>query len=233
MELSALMARLQSKGVEVSLRPNFKKYYNRFPQVIRLNDRINQGNSRNGYLIHQHLSKRVYEDLNKKLTKEDFRSRHEYYELVIFCYDAKKVLSSIKMDTLKEFNTITIGIMEDKVFEESKTKVDLPRAQTVVVKKLPHKGYRYRVFWPKSGKFRKIGKDALGAIVDQINNDPHTRPLSGVATDYLKRGSYYGGTYFYTNSEDLFSIISLIDSRFIAKIEKFTTIEELNEKTAS
>lgn len=226
MALSELMVQFKSKGVKLSLKTNYKKYYNTFPHVIRLND-VRDDTDR--YQVARALRYSIYEKL-QKVDADKYRTRHEYYELCIYCNDVDEILSAIGITYLKKYISVDIGMMDETVIEESATKVPLPRAQTVVVKKLPWNQYRYRVHWPRNYNFEKIGIESLGAIIDQINNDPNTKAFDDYATQKLKSGRYWGASYFYTNSEDLFSIISLINPLFIKKIEKFTTLEELNEK---
>lgn len=229
MVLSELMVQLKSKGVKISLKPNYKKFYNSYPHVIRLND-WREGPSR--HQESRELRNKIYMAL-QKINAENYRTRHEFYEMCIYCTDPYEILSAISVSLLKKYVSVDIGLMSVEVVEESNSKVQLPRAQTVVVKKLPYNEYRFRVHWPRNYTFEKIGLDALGAIIDQINNDSRTKKLNDYATQKLKAGRFWGASYFYTNSEDLFSIISLINPLFIKKIEKFTTLEELNEKTTS
>ena len=229
MALSELMVQLKSKGVKISLKPNYKKFYNSYPHVIRLND----WREKQTYLPEsRELRNKIYTAL-QKINADNYRTRHEFYEMCVYCTDPDAILSAIGVSLLKKYVSVDIGLMSTEVVEESNSKVQLPRAQTVVVKKLPYNQYRFRVHWPRNYTFEKIGFDALGAIIDQINNDPNTKKLNDYATQKLKAGRYWGASYFYTNSEDLFSIISLINPLFIKKIEKFTTLEELNEKTIS
>ncbi len=221
------MDQFKSKGVKLSLKPNYKRYYNTFPHVIRLND-YREGPDK--YQVSRQTRYGVYEKL-QNVDSDKYRTRHEYYELCIYCKDVDEILNAIGITYLKKYISVDIGIMNETVIVESSSKVALPRAQTVVVKKLPWNQYRYRVHWPRNCNFEKIGLESLGAIIDQINNDPNTKAFDEYATLKLKSGRYWGASYFYTSSEDLFSIISLINPRFIKKIEKFTTLEELNEKT--
>lgn len=226
------MDRLTSKGVKLSLKPNYKKYYNKFPHIIRLSY-ITDSNKRN-YQEVSLLRRTVYDKIKENVESDDYRTRNEYYDLNIYCLDPVKVLNALPIACLKKWDAIKIETMADIVKEETSIKPELPRAQTVVVKKLPWNEYRYRVYWPNNHRtFNKIGLQSVGAIVDQINNDAKTRKLDDYTTDRLKQGRYWGASYFHTNSEDLFCIISLINPLFIRKIEKFTTLEELNEKATS
>lgn len=227
MALSELVDQLTSKGVKISLKPNYKKYYNKFPHVIRFLSKSNN------YIDSRSLNATVYSELRNKVNSDEYSTRCEYYSLNIYCNNPKDVIKSLKINTLKSWANIEIEEMDEKVLGETSIRPELPRAQTVVVKKLPRNQYRYRVHWPTSHQiFAKIGGESISAIADQIKNDPNSRIDYGTV-ERLKRGNFWGTPYFYTNSEDLFCIISLINPLFIKKIEKFTTLEELNEKTIS
>jgi hypothetical protein len=230
MELSALMDQLRSEGVKISLKPNYKKYYSEFPHIIRLenNQRVRD------WARLRNMSRKVTMPLYNNLDSSLFRTRAEYDTLAIYCHDIVTVLEKISVASLKEWNNIEVGKMEETVLEESAIKPELPRAVTSVVKRLPHKKWRYRIHWATNYRtIQKIGLDAVGAIVDQINNDPNTSTFDDRTTERIKRGNYWGTPYFYTNSEDVLCIIALINPLFIKRIEKFTTLEELNEKTTS
>lgn len=227
MELSALMAQLQSKGVKLSLRPNYKTYYNKFPHIIRFHCNQSTKDWAKIRALHVTTTKHLYDSLDES----EFRTRSEYYTLAVYCYDLVKVLQTISVSSLKDWGVIEIGEMTTVVQEESSIKPELPKARTTVVKRLPHNTWRYRVHWqPGFRTMQKIGVEALSAIVDQINNDPNTKSFDERTSQRIKRGNYWGTTYFYTNSEDVLCLITLITPLFIKKIEKFTTLEELNEK---
>ena len=227
MALSELMDQLTSKGVKISLKPNYKKYYNKFPHVIRFQSKSNN------YTDTRKLNATVYAELKDKVSSNEYSTRCEYYSLNIYCKNVEDVIAALNISTLKSWADIEVAKMEEHVQQESSIRPELPRAQTVVVKKLPRNQYRYRVHWPTSHQiFAKIGGESISAIADQIKNDPNSRIDYGTV-ERLKRGNFWGTPYFYTNSEDLFCIISLINPLFIKKIEKFTTLEELNEKATS
>lgn len=230
MALSELMDQLQSKGVKISLKPNYKKYYKNYPHIIR----FNRPPTKQQFEVVRFLHKLTKEAVKNEVPQDEYKIRSEYYNLNFYCYDLEKVLSAIPHNILKEWQDIELGQMEETVREESSIKPNLPRAETTVVKKLPHGEWRYRVHWPSNYRSTKnITIDQMSAIVDHINNDPNSKSFSDHRTKELKRGINWGTRYFYTNSEDILCIISLINPLFIKRIEKFTTLEELNEKATS
>lgn len=230
MALSELMAQLQSKGVKISLKPNYKKYYKNYPHIIR----FNRPPTKQQFEVVRFLHKLTKEAVKNEIPNNEYKIRSEYYNLNFYCYDLEKVLSAVPYNILKEWQDIELGEMTEQVQEESNIKPELPRAQTTVVQRLPHGMWRYRVHWPSNYRSTKrISIDQMSAIVDHINNDPNSKPFSQSRTKELKSGYNWGTRYFYTNSEDILCIISLINPLFIKKIEKFTTLEELNEKTTS
>jgi hypothetical protein len=234
MALSALTAELKKKKIGVEVKTNYKKYYGAYPHAIRILLRHDEkGNfGYNDRIIRQCGS--LKDALSNTLAPWEYHVRREWYYFNIFCTDPVKTLNSCK-HTFKEIESITIEQMPDMVIEESKIKPELPRAKTVVVKQLPHKKYRYKVFWPSTSNImRGIGLHALEAITYQINSDPNCKPIKPRIVEQIHRMGYqWGGRYFYANDEDIFSIISLINPRFISSIEKFVTVEELNAKNVS
>lgn len=233
MALSALTAELKKKRINVIIQTNYKKYYNTYPHVVRLLlKRDRNGLYNNGPLYAQCVA--ISTMLMNNLEREEYQVRREWYYYNIFCHDPSKVIQTCK-DTFKEIEEIVVEQMPPEVLEESSIKPDLPRARTVVVKNLPHKQYRYRVYWPSTaGAMRSIGLHALEAITSHINENPESKPIpQRLVTQIHRMGYQWGGRYFYTSDEDLFCIISLINPKFISKIEKFVTIEELNAKNAS
>lgn len=227
MALSALTAQLRSKGVKLSIVPNYKTYYGGFPHIIRFYYK----NSKSEWATVRSLHKKLADSLLKKVDSSIYRTRSEYYNMNIYCYDIIKVLKTIPTNELREWARIEVGEMTNEVQEESSIKPELPKAKTTVVKKLPFNTWRYRVHWaPAYSIVKKIGQESLNAIVDHINTDENTKHLNEKTTQRLKRGNFWGTSYFYTNSEDVLCLITLISPLFIKKIEKFTTLEEINEK---
>jgi hypothetical protein len=226
MELSELTVQLRSKGVKISLKPNYKKYYRIYPHVIRFHCKSN--NAQWGSLYRE-----VEKRLHPNLVAKECRLRNEGYDLNVYCLDVAKTLSCIPDTVLKGLSTVEIAEMTELVREESSIKPELPRAETTVVKRLPYGNWRYRVHWPTNYRIMKrIGTDALNSIFDHIQNDEASRSFNDRTLENFKRGYYWGGSsYFYTNSENILCLISLINPTFIKRIEKFTTLEELNEKT--
>lgn len=230
MELSELITNLQSENINIYIKPNYKKYYNTFPHIIRFNHAYSA--FRDHRLIRT-LTENTIKLISSKLSKKEFRTRYEVSTLSVYCVDLPSVIESIHPSLLKEWTDIEVGLMTEQVQEGSNIKPNLPKAQTTIVKQLPHNEWRYRVHWPSNYiRTKNDNSEALSAIIDQINNDPNTKHFDEDRTIQIKTGRHWGTTYFYTNSLDLFSIIALIDARFIKKIEKFVTLEELNEKTS-
>lgn len=235
MALSALTAELKSKNIHVEVVTNYKKYYGTYPHVIRL--LLQRG--RDDYAYNEKIIKQVRslkDTLSNSLSPWEYKVRREWFYFNIFCTDPVKVLNSCKHVFNKSaIDSITIESMPDDVIKESSIRPDLPRAETVVVKALPHKQYRYKVYWPTTGNImRGIGSHALEAITSQINADPGCKPIKPKIVDQIHRMGYqWGGRYFYATNEDIFSIISLINPKFISRIEKFVTVEEVNAKKSS
>lgn len=234
MALSELITQLQSQGVKTSLRTNYKKYYKKYPHVVRLSMYSWHSNTHLRFDVTWSLFNQYCKTVKESLQDIDFTSRMEHFQISIFCFDVETVLARIPSDMLAQFTNIEIFQMDDSVQEETSEKVDLPKAVTAVVKQLPYEKYRYKIFWSNTrNTFQTIGREGMQAIVHQINHNPDTLPLDQANSDRLGNLNHRGTSYFYTNSTDLLCIISLISPRFIRRIEKFKTLEEVNEKATS
>lgn len=233
-ELTKLIPDRKRSPIKLYCRPSYKRYYNQFPHAIRIT--ISSGGSNINLMSEQKIqSNKIKDALGKYLHPDDYKVRHEWYHYNIFCKDLKEALTAIKPVLGQHVKQIVIEQMADDVLEVSSQKPALPKALTVVVKKLPHDIYRYRVFWPSTAnKMAAIGLHSLEAITAQINSSPDCRPIKNkVVAQIHKMGYQWHARYFYANNEDIFSIISLIDPRFIIRIEKFVTLEELNAEKSS
>lgn len=228
MELSELTAQLQSNGVKISVKPSYKTYYSIFPHVVRFTNDGKRFESVRPVQI------KIKESIYDKVDQSQFKVRREYYDMNIYCMDPVKILEAVSLGLLKRVE-INVEEMEQKVLDHATVKPNLPRAVTKVVKKLPWEGYRYRVHWNRNWRVMhyQIGKETFASIIDHINNDPNSRHFDHNTTENLKNFRFWGSSYFYTNDENIFTIISLINPLFIKKIEKFITLEEVNEQTTS
>ena len=234
MGLSALTLDLQKRGIDVENKTNLRKYYNVYPHAIKIllspNETIGYNSDANKLCV------KIKAELKAQLDPSQYQMRREWYALSIFSMNVFKTLDAIEHClTKRAIEKIIIERMPQDIISETSVRPELPKAHTVVVKKLPYDQYRYRVYWPATRNIlREIGSDALEAITAQINADPTCKPIKDKTVRSLHTMGYqYGARYFYTNHEDIFSIISLISPRFISRIEKFITIEEINEKNIS
>lgn len=233
-ELTKLIAKRKRAKIKLDLRPNYKLYYNKYPHAIRVQVAHDVDDPYFDLTSNAQcaLFKKALAD---KLNKDEYQVRHEWYCYSIFCLDVEKTLTAIAPSFKNTVKSIQFECMEDDIVETTNVDLALPRATTIVVKQLPFGTYRYKVYWPSTAnKMAEIGKHSLEAITDQINNFPGCKPIKPKLVNQIhKMGYQWHGRYFYTTTEDIFSIISLIDQRFITRIEKFVTLEEVNaEKTS-
>lgn len=229
MELSELMTTLRSRGVKISSKTNYKKYYGTFPNYIKFEVKsgLKWDEMRS---THTQVAKAI----KNAFGADECRVRNEYYTLSIFCMNIVPVLEKLSTGLLKKYAKIVIGVMPEDVQAIASTKAKLPKSEISVVKNLPYETYRYRIHWPTTaGKVRKIGQEAIDAIVDHIDRDPNSKSLNPRTSRMLKEGKFWTTSYFYTNSEDILCIISLINPLFIKRIEEFKTLEEINEEATS
>lgn len=234
MGLSALTLDLQKRGIDVEIKNNLRKYYNVYPHAIKImlspNESIGYNSDANK------LCTKIKAELKAQLDPSQYQLRREWYTLSIFSMNPFKALDAVEHCLNKKaIEKIIIERMPQDIISETSIRPELPKAHTVVVNKLPHDKYRYKVYWPSTrNTLREIGTLALEAITAQINADPTCKPIKDKTVKSLHSMGYqYGARYFYTNHEDIFSIISLISPKFINRIEKFVTIEEINEKNIS
>lgn len=231
MELSELIKPYKSKGFNVVTKQNLRKYFLKYPHAIRIKYYGNDWKYHKQSSLY-HVSNQVYDRIIKKY--DDFRLRKDFDSINIFCNDLKKVMKLIDMNVIQtlsnNFEIIVEYMPADVKNECNSIHPDLPRATTSVVKKLPHGLYRYKIFWTNSHYLlQKIGKNSVEAIIDQIINDSGCL-LSDTNKSYLIRLSCWGNRYFYATDENILNIIALIDPRFIYRIEKYKTLEEIKNE---
>lgn len=234
MGLSALINKLLADGIEVSKKSNLRKYYNRYSEVVRIDFVPNKSLGYNSEANKQ--TTKIRELLKRELKPGDYQFRKEWYTISIFSASASKILNLLEPLILPRYvDKVLIETMPKDVVAETSIRPDLPKAHTVVVRKLPYDLYRYKIYWPATRNIlREIGTQSLEAIAYQINADPNCKPIKDKTAKSLTSAGYqYGARYFYANNEDIFSIICLINPKFISRIEKFITIEEMNEKNIS
>ena len=230
-ELTKLIPKRKRSAIRVDCRPNYKLFYNKYPHAIRIT--LEVGDVFNTSSTKQCIQ--FKETLKDTLDADEYKVRHEWYCYSIFCKDIEKTLKALNPVIGTAVKEILIEQMSEDIHEVSSISPKLPRAVTVVVKKLPYDLYRYKVYWPStSNKMAAIGQHSLEAITAQINSFPGCRPIKQKIVNQIhKMGYQWHGRYFYTESEDIFSIISLINPSFISRIEKFVTIEEVNAEKLS
>lgn len=126
-----------------------------------------------------------------------------------------------------------VSIMKDEILEHLKTKPENTfRTVNTVVKKLPFGKYRYRTHYATDGRDkRKIGKDALETIAANLSIYPGIRWNDRLTDRVTMIRSTWDATYFYSEDVDWITMVNLVDSRFIKKIEYFTVEKELDKES--
>lgn len=217
MALSDLTAHLQANTKNFTIGKSAKLYYNKYPNCLHI-----ISNAAGTY-----SSMLKYRDASKK---RNFRSRIECNSIKIFFDDFDKMLSLIKEVGIKKKQLYTLEIMTEKEQETAAEIVkNLPKARVKIVNSLPYKKYRYRIYWPSSSRvLRKIGSEAISAITHHINYNVNCRPLTKYESDKLNAMIWQSSQYFYSENEEILSIINLINPRFVSSIEKFVTRGEMD-----
>lgn len=227
-ELLELTDRLRSEGVNIRLKENLNLFYGAYPHVVRITY-----HGRDVTVLRAKLAG-IRTRLTNKLVPWAFKIRQEWTSMSIFCQDPKLILENLGV--LKNIDSIVVESMKEDILEATnKLPEGLPRAVTKVSKSLPWKKYRYKIYWPSTSRtLQKIGKESIEAIVGQINNSPKCKRIErDVEAWLLRMHSAWGTRYFYTEDEEILYMVSLIDARFIAKIERIVTLEEVNAEKSS
>lgn len=126
-----------------------------------------------------------------------------------------------------------VSLMKDEVYEHLRTKPENTyKTVNTVVKRLPFRKYQYRIHYATEGKDkRKIGKDSLEAIAESLSIYPGIKWHDKLTDRITTMRTTWDATYFYSEDVDWLTMVNLIDSRFIKKIEYFTVENELVKKS--
>lgn len=225
-----------------TFKENNKLYYKEFPHYIKISI---TGNKTSFSKSSWSESVSVRDLLIKfgcyiktNLNEDKIKVRQEWHNMTIFCQEPEKVIDLIlkykNYDNNGKVRIRQIGVMLTDVLEHIKTKPsNVPKAVNTVVKKLPFDRYRYKVYFAGYTKLKRIGSLALEAIIDQINASYKCSSFNERKRNSIVRMNHFSTNYFYTEDEEIFPILFLINPEFITKIEKMCLPGELNESQIS
>jgi len=225
---------------------NLKLYYNQYPYSITLispHDARYGLDSEQAHQVHRYRSsfyalKRL---MKRKLSSVRHSTRIEFNSMRIYTVDPMELLDFVVKSKILVEDEISISkaiyrieLMDDACLGKLRQPVtDSIKTTNVVAKRLPWGKYRYRIHWACMGRDkRNIGMENLIAITDQLKNFDQLRISSSALHEISGRNYYtsWSATYFYAEDLDWLPIVCLIDGRFIKKIERFQTEEELKEE---
>lgn len=244
MALSGLKERLQVKFRKAGIffKDNNKLFFKEYPHSVKIQAFYVGPTNAAHRVYNEHVECRDelkafckwFEDYAKK-KGVNVKIRFEWRRLSIFCHDPEFVIKQVMRygtnNTNINVETVSVGIMPENVIALNDQPItDLPKAIHVVCKQLPLERYKYKVFFASSTRLQKIGAHCIEAIIDQINANENSSSFTISKRESLIKMRYHSTNYFYTNDEDLFSIIYLINHEFITRIEKYCLIGEVNEQ---
>ena len=247
--MASLESKIRSKFKDdlqaVDFSNNLRLYYGHYPHCIMLTSPANLRYTRpyEDSMMHRYRAgffslKRL---LKRKIGAHKQAIRMEFDTMRIYTTDPMEVLSLISEsklfvgDDTKISSAITkIELMDPACHAKLTAPVtDSIKTKNVMAKQLPWKKYRYKVYWAAMSRDkRQIGLDNLQAIAIQLQNFEQIRMPSQVIKEIMDKQFYtsWQGTYFYAEDLDWLPIICLIDGRFIKKIERFQTEDELRQE---
>ena len=229
---SKILSKYQADLPACEINTNLKLFYNRYPHCINL-----EGWGRVPYndLYKLRTSLISVKRLMRRKMYGKTATRIEHGGLRIYTHDVIGVLDLIHsssvfyndahvMSYIKEIQ-IMDPLYQAKLNEPV---TDSFRTVNVLCKKLPYNRYRYKIHWATQNKDKRlIGADAMNAIAIQLSNFDQIKQNAKLFSEMARTYTSWKNTYFYAEDLDWVPMICLIDERFIKKIERFQTEEEL------
>lgn len=207
--------------------PNRKLYHKEYAHVIELNDRPYSGffNSRNYLEIRASFETQADKlKANKKLA---LKTRVEGYTLRLYTNDVESVLNALPAK-MRRMVTL-IQLMEPEVLKHIvTTPKETYRTIDRVVKKLPHGNQRFKVYYANRYNVKEaIGSESLEGILFHLKQYPSLRWTDDLEAQITSVRGNWNETFFYCTDLDWLPMVTLIDSRFIKRIERLTVETEI------
>lgn len=220
-------------GISARVHENFKSRYKRYHHRAAFKFVRQHNDSMKDFFLDRHDWEQAHE-LTVCLTKalgDAVRVRNEWYETFVYFENLENFLSAVTEKQMKSL--LYIDAMSDINIRAKDNYESDFRINLSVVRQLPYKKYRYRIWLVTSSKQRhNIGLQNITQMCDTINAYDGIRQTS--AFERIKQGRYYcDNLYFYSETLDFLPMIALMDSRFIKHIEHFKTSEEIKNETTT
>lgn len=235
---STMLSKYEAELPRCEFKTNLKLFYNQYPHCIYLSAGSNVRHY--DYSIRSALVS-VKRMLKKKMSYGLAAMRMEAFGIRIYTHKVAEVLDLLKSSKIFfKDDPIMDLVCEVHVMDpvhQAKLKepvTDSFRTVNKLCKQLPYNRYRYKIYWAShTSDKRKIGIDALNAIAAQLQNMDQVRLGRHMFAELLRPYTSWHSTYFYAEDLDWVPVICLIDERFIKKIERFQTQQEIESELAS
>jgi hypothetical protein len=236
---STMLSKFDADLRHCDIKDNLKLFYGQYPHSIFLHG-FAQSRHNDFYRVKNMFSS-LKRALKKKFTEVNLATRNEEMGMRIYTNKLPEVLALIKSCNISYNDVPVMRFVTDIHIMDPATEAKLRQPVTdsfrtvnVICKQLPFKKYRYKIHWATHSRDkRKIGHEALTAIKLQLANIEQIRTTKGLLAELDRTYSSWHSTYFYAEDLDWVPMICLIDWRFIKKIERYQTQEELESEMTS
>lgn len=159
--------------------------------------------------------------------EEVIKTRVESYTLRIYTTDLTQTLD--KMRPAWRRMVRLIECMEPHIEEHIvKSPKDTYRTIDRVVRKLPYGEQKFKVYYANRGSVKQqIGQESLQGILFQLQQYNSVRWTRGLAESITDKYGNWHENFFYSTDLDWLPMITLIDGRFIKRIERLTVESEI------
>jgi hypothetical protein len=236
---SKILSKYESRLATCDIKTNLKLFYNQYPHCIAF-DGYSMVPYNDIYKFRSSLVA-VKRLMRRKMstaasTRLEHGSLRIYTANVIGALDLIDASNIFHQDAHIMSYVSEIQIM-DPVYQAKLAEpvTDSFRTVNTLCKKLPYNRYRYKIHWAVQSKDKRlIGIDAMNAIALQLSNFDQIKPGGKMMYKEMARVyTSWSSTYFYAEDLDWVPMICLIDERFIKKIERFQTQEEVESEIGS
>lgn len=161
-----------------------------------------------------------------KKYKTTVKVRIEGVSLRIYTTDLNQTLGLMRAGDRKKITQI--GVMDPQIKDHIvNTPKETYRTIDRVVRKLPYENQKFKVFYVNASAIkRSIGFESLQGILFQLKQYPSVRWTADM-DELIVCDGVWKETFFYCTDLDWLPVVTLIDSRFIKRIERLTTEEEV------
>ena len=173
----------------------------------------------------------MFRSLEKSMTS-DIRCKMGYCEGYVYFTDYNDLIANLRNEDFQRL--LRMEIMPEQTIAAINEFKHEYQVTLSVVKSLPFDTYRYKVHINTSSKIRKqIGTQNLGSIVNLLTAYDGIRITERFNNAARSTYAYSSGTYFYCKDLEWLPMITLMDPRYIKRIEKLKTQTEINDENAN